>query len=107
MKTTLTTTQWLIFLITNAIMAPLSIGHAFGLPPDEIAGLIQRTLFTAGISSVLQVSFGHKLPIAEGPASVWWGVFLIYGNIIYSVQDAYDVMQTLSFGLLLSGLIFI
>src|SRR5699024_9402306 len=40
-------------------------------------------------------------------ASVWWGIFLIYANLIVTLQDAYTIWQQLSFGLLISGVIFI
>lgn len=107
MRTTLSSMQWVIFFLTNTIVAPLSIGYAFGMPPDLIANLIQRSILIVGLISILQILFGHRLPIIEGPASVWWGVFLIYASVTVTIQDVYAVWQQLSLGLIISGVIFV
>src|SRR5690606_11002078 len=35
------------------------------------------TIFLCGLVCVLQALIGHKFPIIEGPAGMWWGVFLV------------------------------
>lgn len=96
--------QWLIFMLAGSIIAPLAIGNAFAMSPAEIAGLMQRTFFVLGISGLLQVWFGHKLPIVEGPASLWWGVFMIYAGLAASGVIAKDQgLQQLTMGMFISA----
>jgi len=99
--------QWAIFILAGSIVAPLSIGAAFHLPAQEIAALIQRTFFVIGIGTLLQVYFGHRLQISEGPAGLWWGVFLLFAGFASSMNlDTYEVLRNLEAGLLISGACF-
>jgi xanthine/uracil permease len=99
--------QWAIFILAGSIVAPLSIGAAFHLPAQEIAALIQRTFFVIGIGTLLQVYFGHRLQISEGPAGLWWGVFLLFAGFASSMNlDTYEVLRNLEAGLLISGICF-
>lgn len=107
MKLGFASLQWFAFILASAIIAPLSLGVAFQLDVAETASLLQRSFFVIGITSILQVLFGHKLPIIEGPAGVWWGVFLIYGSIAVQIGDSSFIWQQLIMGLFISGLIFI
>lgn len=68
--------QWLFFLFTNTVMVPLSIGHALGLAPGEIAGSMQRSFILTGILCIVQVIWGHRYALMDGPAGVWWGLVL-------------------------------
>ena len=63
------------------IVAPIAIAGLFGLNAEESAGFVQRTMFILGVSGFLQAVFGHRLPINEGPAGLWWGVFVLYGGL--------------------------
>ncbi|HET7579349.1 MAG TPA: purine/pyrimidine permease [Bacillales bacterium] len=107
MRLTLSSLQWFIFILANAIVAPLSIGHAFGMDHAEIAGLLQRSFFLFGLASLLQGFFGHRLPLLAGPAGLWWGVFLTYAGFVSSSGDAVVVLRSLELGLLISGVLFI
>jgi xanthine/uracil permease len=108
MRLPLSSIQWYIFILAGSVVSPLAIGAAFHLSQPEIAGLLQRTLFVVGLSSLLQVWFGHKLPIAEGPAGLWWGVFLIFASLASTVQEgSNEILQSIELGLLVSGGLFI
>lgn len=108
LKVTLSSLQWLLFILIGSIVTPLSIGFAFGLPQEEIALLLQRTFLVIGISSILQSLFGHKLPILEGTAGLWWGVFLLYGGMMSTGnENPFVILQELEMALLCSGLLFI
>lgn len=85
--------QWLVFLLANALTLPIVIGEVFQLPPEEIAGLMQRTFFVVGLTSFLQGWLGHRLPIADGPAGLWLGVFVILGEA--AVRQGSDPLTTL------------
>ncbi|MFK4997953.1 purine/pyrimidine permease [Bacillus sp. N9] len=100
--------QWMLFMIAGAIAAPIAIADLFQLSPVETAGLMQRTIFILGIAGILQGFFGHKLPIHEGPAGLWWGIFTIYASLVSVLYSSNIVaLQTLSGGMIISGLFFI
>jgi xanthine/uracil permease len=73
--------QWFIFLIANGLAVPIVVGQLYHLSPMEVAELIQRSFFVIGISTFLQVAFGHRLPLIDGPAGIWLGIFVVMGQI--------------------------
>lgn len=108
MKWFLSGLQWMIFMIAGAIAAPIAIADLFQLTPVETAEFIQRTIFILGLAGLLQGLIGHKLPIHEGPAGLWWSIFAIYASLVgvlYSSNIA--ALQTLSGGMIVSGVLFI
>ncbi|WP_163653529.1 purine/pyrimidine permease [Listeria sp. PSOL-1] len=108
MKTTVAGIQWMIFMIAGAVAAPIAISDIYHLSASETAFFMQRTIFVLGIAGFLQALFGHKLPIHEGPAGLWWSVFTIYAGFIgvmYSTNIA--ALQALSGGMIISGIFFI
>lgn len=108
MRIALSTAQWMMFILAGSVVAPLAIGQAYGMTPIEVAEFVQRTFFVLGLVSLLQVLFGHQLPIMEGPAVLWWGVFLLFANLATAMhQDVRDILPLLEMGLLLSGLVFL
>ncbi|MBY6036524.1 purine/pyrimidine permease [Fictibacillus nanhaiensis] len=107
MKLTFSSLQWMVFILAGSLVAPIAIGDAFGMTQAETADLLQRSFFIIGISAILQVLFGHKLPINEGPAGLWWGVFTVYAGIVASgALTAADGLQQLTAGMLISGVLF-
>lgn len=107
MRLTFSSVQWAVFILATSIVAPLSVGYAFGMSQPEIAGLLQRGFFVFGLTSLLQGMFGHKLPLLEGPAGLWWGVFLMYAGFVSSAGHADVVLRSLELGLLVSGVLFL
>jgi xanthine/uracil permease len=107
MKLTLSSAQWAIFILASIVVAPLSIGAAFGMSQPETAELLQRTFFVMALTSLLQGFFGHKLPILEGPAGLWWGVFLMFAGFVSgSGENANTILRSLELGLFVSGFLF-
>jgi xanthine/uracil permease len=49
----------------------------YGLDPAGIGSLAQRTFILCGVTSILQALWGHRLPLMEGPAGLWFGVFCL------------------------------
>ncbi|MGV3489380.1 MAG: purine/pyrimidine permease [Tuberibacillus sp.] len=103
-KTTLASFQWMVFILAGTIVAPVSVAYAFGFNHAETADLLQRTFFVVGITTLLQGLFGHKLPLMEGPAGLWWGVFLTYAGMAAHTQG---VLSSLEMGLIAAGLLFV
>ncbi|MCH1626021.1 purine/pyrimidine permease [Fredinandcohnia quinoae] len=108
MKALLSGLQWMIFMIAGAIAAPIAIADLYQLTPNETSGLIQSTIITLGIAGFLQGLIGHKLPIHEGPAGLWWSIFTIYASLVgvlYTSNIA--ALQALCGGMIISGVLFI
>ncbi|MFX3632449.1 MAG: purine/pyrimidine permease [Candidatus Pristimantibacillus sp.] len=108
MKVILSGLQWMIFMIAGAIATPIAIADLYNLTPIETSGLIQSTMITLGIAGLLQGLIGHKFPIHEGPAGLWWSIFTIYASLVgvlYSSNSA--ALQALSGGMIISGVLFI
>ena len=108
MKNLLASLQWMLFILMGSIIIPVAIAGTYGMPSADVITFVSRTLFVLGVAGVLQVLFGHKLPIQEGPAGVWWGVFALYagiGSMMFGSQT--ETLRVLEFCFILSGVIFI
>jgi len=68
--------QWLVFLFTNIVVIPISVGAAFGLEQGKIASLLQSSFVVTGLACMMQALFGHRRAIMEGQSGLWWGVIL-------------------------------
>lgn len=98
--------QWLAFNLVNVSVVPLVVGAALGLDQAGIASLAQRVMFFASIASILQVYFGHRLPIIEGPAGMWWGIFVTLGLMAPSMGKDLTVLRSdLETGMMVAGLV--
>ncbi|WP_260284624.1 purine/pyrimidine permease [Peribacillus aracenensis] len=105
-KSTLSTFQWFIFLLANSIALPIVIGGIFHMSIGEISELMQRTFLVVGISSFMQGCFGHRYPIADGPAGSWVSVFVILADVaIQQGQNTNETLQILEGGLIVAGLL--
>ena len=62
----------------------------------------------AGLATLLQVCFGHRLPIIEGPAGMWWGVFITLAAMAPGLGKPLSLLRTdLEFGVMAAGLILV
>ncbi|CAM5796025.1 MULTISPECIES: purine/pyrimidine permease [Brevibacillus] len=105
--TILSALQWMIVTVSSSVAVPLAIGDIYGLTPDEVGLLMQQTMFFVGLASFLQVWIGHRYPMIEGPAGLWWGIFIILAQIGTSVGIApREIGQSFQLGLLLAGAMF-
>ncbi len=107
LKVLLRSLQWLAFIVASSIVAPIAIAALYGMDPNETARFVQRTFLVLGLSGMVQVYFGHRLPINEGPAGLWWGVFIIYaglGPTLYGSGE--ETLRAIEAGILVSGFLF-
>ena len=106
LTTALAGIQWLFFMFANIVVIPISIGYAFHQPPAVITASLERAFIYTGIACILQALIGHRLPLMEGSAGLWWGVIL---SLAASAQAAGQSLAalggTLAVGVILSGLI--
>ncbi|ABS24100.1 Xanthine/uracil/vitamin C permease [Bacillus cytotoxicus NVH 391-98] len=106
MKTFLSALQWALFILAGSLIVPISVATSYGLGGTEAIAFIQRTLFVLGFAGLLQALFGHKLPIQEGPAGLWWGVFSLYASLgIVLFGSNIETLRVLQYAFLLSGMI--
>jgi xanthine/uracil permease len=101
------TLQWFIFLLANSIALPIVVGGLFHLTTEEVFYLMQRTFFVVGISSFLQGWLGHKLPIADGPAGSWVGVFTVLAYATVGQDQLHSTLQILELGMMVAGVVLI
>lgn len=105
MKQIIPSLQWLMFILSGSIVVPITLASSFGLGPEETMGFISRTFIVLALSGLLQVLFGHRMPIHEGPAGLWWGFFSLYASLgaaLYGSAD--ETLRVLEFSLLVSGI---
>jgi xanthine/uracil permease len=106
MKYIIPSIQWFLFIISGSIVAPLTIASIYGLDAQSTLEFMSRTLIVLALSGLLQVSFGHRLPITDGPSGLWWGIFVLYASIgltLYGSEN--ETLRVLEFSLIVSGLI--
>lgn len=106
MKTFLSALQWALFILAGSLIVPISVATSYGLNGAEAIAFVQRTLFVLGFAGLLQAIFGHKLPIQEGPAGLWWGIFSLYaslGVVLFGSNN--ETLKVLQYAFLLSGII--
>ncbi|MFD1781022.1 purine/pyrimidine permease [Fredinandcohnia salidurans] len=98
--------QWFIYLLANSIAIPIVVGDIFQLSGAETSSLMQRVFFIVGLSSFIQAKFGHRYPIADGPAGSWVSIFVIYASVgIQQGKTITEILQILMAGLFISGVI--
>jgi xanthine/uracil permease len=94
--------QWAVFMLTNIIAVPVVIGAAFHMSPLEISTFMQRMLFVSGTATLIQVFFGHRIPVVEGPAGLWWAIFILLGTMSAPGEQGM-LLQQLEMGLIIAG----
>ena len=108
MKIILSSIQWALFILMSSVVVPVAIASTYGLDSIETLEFVQRTLFVLGLAGVLQTLFGHHMPIQEGPAGLWWGVFSLYAGIGTVLFGSHiETLRVMQYAFLLSGVIFI
>lgn len=104
MKNIMPTLQWLLFIISGSIVTPIAVSGIYDLSADQTVDFIARTFFVLAVTGLLQVWFGHHLPVLEGPAGLWWGIFALYANLGVVIYGSLgNTLRTLEFAMLISG----
>lgn len=106
--TTLFALQWLISGLSAAITTPVALGPVFGLSGPEVAALVQRTLLVSGTATLVQSYIGHRMPIQEGPAGLWFGVFLVLAGAAPALGITVPELRAdVQLGLIAAGLLMV
>lgn len=98
--------QWLSFMFANTVVIPLSVGAAYHLSPEQISGTMSRSFILTGLACLLQVLFGHGLPLMEGQSGFWWGIVLSLATMgTASGVPLTQVGGSLAIGMILGGVL--
>jgi len=107
-KTAIYSFQWVIFSLTVCAVIPGVVGTGLGLNPEEISSFIQRTFFFCGLFSIIQLYFGHRLPLFEGIGGMWYNVLIIIGVVAPQIgKPLAEVRGSIVFAMLVVGAIYI
>lgn len=102
--TTFASLQWLFFIFANTIVVPISVGTAFDLPAQDVAGILRSSLIFTGLACFLQGWIGHRFPLMEGHSGVIWGLVL---NLSFSAHalgmGLTEIGGGIASGMLLAG----
>lgn len=100
--------QWLLFMFANTVVIPISIGTAMHMDAAGITAAMQRSFFYTGLASLLQLLFGHGLPLMEGQSGVWWGAILgVLATAHESGMSYLQVGGSLETGIIISGVLIV
>lgn len=98
--------QWLSFSLAQSAVVPIILGASLGLDVQGTAHLALRIFFFTGLGSLLQVLFGHKLPIIEGPASLFWATYISLAAMAISMGTSLELLRSdFQTGLMLTGVV--
>lgn len=95
--------QWAVFMLTNIIAVPVVVGAAFHMSPADISTFMQRMLLVSGAATLIQVFIGHRLPVVEGAAGMWWAIFILLGTMCAPGEQGL-LLQQLEMGLIIAGI---
>lgn len=100
--------QWFVFILASVITVPIVLGPALGLGREATAAFTDRTLFVSGLVGLAQAWWGHRYPVVEGPAGMWWGVFLVLIQITRDTGESLGQLRPeLEFGLISAGALYV
>jgi xanthine/uracil permease len=104
--TPLASLQWLLYMFANTVVVPLTVGAAFDLPPDVIAGTSRCSLIFTGIACILQSLVGHRFPLMEGHSGLMWGLLLTLSASASAMgMSLGEIGGGIATGMLLSGFV--
>jgi xanthine/uracil permease len=62
---------WMVAVVPAAMGFWLVAGSLAGVAPSQVSTLVRASLIGLGIGTLLQVAFGFRLPMYEGPAAAY------------------------------------
>ena len=97
------TLQHIVYFAAGIIVLPIAVGIYLGLSQGEIAEFLQRTFFLCGVVTLLQLSFGHRYPIIDGPAGLWASMLIVMCLVVSEMGDSLGLRRDLQLGILIAG----
>lgn len=75
--------QHVLTMFGSTVAVPLLLGPAMGMDTPDIALLISSVMLCSGIATLLQSTFGSRLPIIQGVSFSFLAAFLMIINSIH------------------------
>ena len=95
--------QHVLTMFGATVSIPLLFGPAMGMQPEQIAVLISSVMLCSGLATLVQTTFGSRLPIVQGVSFSFIAAFFV---IIIEVQnrggDGAEAMQYIA-GAIIAG----
>lgn len=88
---------WAVAVIPAAMGFWLVAGSVAGVGPGQIDTLVMASLLALGLATLLQVAFGFRLPMYEGPAAAY------LASITVISAEGYHSLAAVTGGLLAAG----
>ncbi|REK59024.1 MAG: purine permease [Geobacillus sp.] len=107
MRQVISSLQWFLFIISGSIVVPVTVASLYQLEAADAMAFISRTFFVLAVAGLLQTAFGHRLPLNEGPAGIWWGIFILYASFGVALYGSRaETLRVLESALIMSGILF-
>jgi xanthine/uracil permease len=68
--------QWFFFIFCNTVVIPPTLQSVFHLSNQQTFLLAQYSFLGTATACIMQVVFGHRRAIMEGPGGLWWATIL-------------------------------
>lgn len=72
--------QHFLSMLGSLVLVPLVIVPAMGGDHEDIAAVVSTVLLVSGLTTLLQTSFGSRLPLIQGPSFVYLAPALVIIN---------------------------
>lgn len=106
MKKTLSSIQWMAFIVLGNVVYALAVGPMFHMTMAQTMMFLQRSIFILGVGAIIQLFFGHKLYISEVPSGLWFGVFIVYAGIGQALFGSdINTIRVLTFSMIATGVV--
>ena len=100
--------QHMVLFIANCAVMPVILAKGLGLDSAQISEMILRTFFLCGVLSILQLRFGHRYPIIDGPSGLWLTIWISLISFTSAMGGDLIVLRAhLELGIVISGCLII
>ena len=98
--------QHVLTMFGSTVSVPLLFGPEMGMSPEQIGILISSVMLCSGVATLIQSTFGSRLPIIQGVSFSFLGAFFgIIGTVKAAGGGPAEIMQAIA-GAVMGGALF-
>lgn len=98
--------QHVLTMFGSTVAVPLLLGPQMGMSQAQIALLISSVMLCSGLATLIQATFGSRLPIIQGVSFSFLAAFIgIIGSVQSEAGDAKTMMQYIAGAVILGALV--
>ena len=98
--------QHVLTMFGATVSVPLLFGPAMGMQPDQIGVLISSVMLCSGVATMIQSTFGSRLPIIQGVSfSFIAAFFAIIGTVGERDGEANEMMQYIAGAIMVGAVV--